>query len=207
VNPNGTMTRSTRAEQRSPRATVRSRRFGVVIAALFVAYGCGRSTSREHEGDASGSGGEAGADVTPPTGGVESGGSSGASTGGLGGTNPSGGRGGTGGSGAVPGGTSNRGGAGTGGASVGGTAGSGGRGGSAGAGGVNKRNGERCVANAECLSRYCYSDAPDAGILPPRTCRDCLYASAYALWCDEDADCCQGLTCGFGERAGVCITP
>lgn len=164
--------------------------------ALFVAYGCGRSISSENESDASGSGGNAGSEVTPPTGGVESGGS-GAASGGRGGTNPSAGNAGTSGSGARP----------SGGANAGGTpsGGSAGGGGASGAGGA-KRTGELCVENDECESGYCYSNEPAGGVFPPRSCRDCLNESRYELWCDEDDDCCPELICGIGERAGLCIT-
>ncbi|HWA78388.1 MAG TPA: hypothetical protein VG937_38900 [Polyangiaceae bacterium] len=67
------------------------------------------------------------------------------------------------------------------------------------------KNGAPCTENAQCESKFCYGKAPFAGSLPERTCNTCLEASRYEQWCDEDADCCAGLRCGGGERAGLCV--
>jgi hypothetical protein len=68
-----------------------------------------------------------------------------------------------------------------------------------------KSNGEDCELNAECASNVCYSGEPMGGVLPQRTCNDCLPEFVYASWCDEDADCCDGRRCGAGELAGLCV--
>jgi hypothetical protein len=67
------------------------------------------------------------------------------------------------------------------------------------------KNGTPCTDNAQCASNVCFGRAPVSGALPPKTCNNCLEASHYDQWCDEDADCCSGLHCGVGERAGVCV--
>jgi hypothetical protein len=68
--------------------------------------------------------------------------------------------------------------------------------------------GKPCERDADCTTGRCYGKATAQGSFEQAVCQDgCVLQEDFSLYCDSDADCCNGTCCiDCGFQRGLCVS-